>query len=102
MEDFETLSEKLARVTNECERLREENSRLRELLNRQTPRSMKSLVAAEQGRPKPTQASPEAIPIRTEPAAPELSVAAARRPLLAESPQQSVPKDRSRIFVVEG
>lgn len=75
MEDLETLSEQLAHVTNECERLREENSRLRELLNRQTPRSMKSLVAAEQGRPKPTQASPEAIPSRTEPVAPELSVA---------------------------
>ena len=35
MEDFESLSEKLARVTNECELLREENSRLRELLKNQ-------------------------------------------------------------------
>jgi hypothetical protein len=40
MEDFESLSEKLARTTNECELLREENSRLRELLrNQQTPRT---------------------------------------------------------------
>jgi hypothetical protein len=28
MEEFETLSEQLARVTAECERLREENARL--------------------------------------------------------------------------
>ena len=75
MDDFETLSEKLARVMNECEQLREENSRLRELLNQKAPRSMESLVVAEQGRPKPTQASPEAIPSRPESAAPELSVA---------------------------
>ncbi len=34
MEDFESLSEKLARVTEERERLREENVRLRELLNK--------------------------------------------------------------------
>ena len=36
-DDFETLSEKLARVTIECERLRQENSRLRELLNQRLP-----------------------------------------------------------------
>jgi hypothetical protein len=36
MEEFESLSERLARVTRECERLREENSRLRGLLNGQT------------------------------------------------------------------
>ena len=33
MEEFETLSEQLARVTNECERLREENARLCNLLS---------------------------------------------------------------------
>jgi hypothetical protein len=33
MEEFETLSEHLARVTNECERLREENARLCNLLS---------------------------------------------------------------------
>jgi hypothetical protein len=33
VEDFETLSENLARLTNECERLRQENSRLYALLN---------------------------------------------------------------------
>jgi hypothetical protein len=75
VEDFETLSEKLARVTNECERLREENSRLRELLNQHTPRSMESLVVAEQCGPEPTQTSPAAIPGRTGSATPELSVA---------------------------
>jgi len=75
VDDFETFSEKLPRVMNECEQLREENSRLRELLNQKAPRSMESLVVAEQGRPKPTQASPEAIPSRPESAAPELSVA---------------------------
>ena len=32
MGGFESLSEKLARTTNECKRLREENTRLRELL----------------------------------------------------------------------
>lgn len=37
MEDFESLSEKLAQVTNECEVLRKENSRLRELLKNQQP-----------------------------------------------------------------
>jgi hypothetical protein len=67
--------EKLARVTSECERPREENSRLRKLLNQSAPRSMESLVAAEQGRPEPTQASPEAMPSRSESATPELSVA---------------------------
>jgi hypothetical protein len=70
VEDFETLSEKLARVTDECERLREENWRLRELLNQQTPRSMKSLVVAEQVHSESTQA-----PSRTESDTPELSVA---------------------------
>jgi len=44
MEDFESLSEKLARVTNECELLREENSRLRELLkNQPIPRTEGSI-----------------------------------------------------------
>ena len=33
MEEFETLSEQLARVTAECERLREENARLCNLLS---------------------------------------------------------------------
>jgi hypothetical protein len=33
IEEFETLSEQLARVTNECERLREENARLCNLLS---------------------------------------------------------------------
>jgi regulator of replication initiation timing len=32
VDDFESLSEKLARTTTECARLREENLRLRELL----------------------------------------------------------------------
>jgi regulator of replication initiation timing len=36
MEDFESLSEKLARITEDCDRLRGENSRLRELLGQQT------------------------------------------------------------------
>jgi superfamily II DNA or RNA helicase len=44
MEDLESLSEKLARVTNECELLREENSRLRELLkNQPIPRTEGSI-----------------------------------------------------------
>jgi regulator of replication initiation timing len=33
VDDFESLSEKLARTTTECARLREENLRLRELLD---------------------------------------------------------------------
>ena len=36
MEEFETLSEQLARVTAECERLREENARLSRLLSNQS------------------------------------------------------------------
>jgi superfamily II DNA or RNA helicase len=62
VEDFETLSEKLARLTNECERLRQENSRLHALLNQPTARSPGSVAAAD----KPT--------ILAETAKPELSV----------------------------
>jgi len=50
MEDFESLSEKLARVTGECELLREENSRLREVLkNQQTPRTEGSIADSKPG-----------------------------------------------------
>jgi regulator of replication initiation timing len=38
VEDFESLSEKVARITEECERLRGENARLRELLGQETNR----------------------------------------------------------------
>jgi hypothetical protein len=62
VEDFETLSEKLARLTNECERLRQENSRLHALLNQPTAHSPDSAGAADQ----PT--------ILAEAAKPELSV----------------------------
>jgi superfamily II DNA or RNA helicase len=75
MEDFETLSEKLARVMNECERLREENGRLRELLNQQTEHSKDSLIVAGKVGPELTQDSPERTPLRNESAAPELSLA---------------------------
>ncbi|HCC57322.1 MAG TPA: restriction endonuclease subunit R [Solibacterales bacterium] len=49
MEDFESLSERLARVTKECERLREENAQLRELLGRQTTHSQELLYDSEPG-----------------------------------------------------
>ena len=62
VEDFKTLSEKLARLTNECERLRQENSRLYTLLNQPTARSPGSVAAAD----KPT--------ILAETAKPELFV----------------------------
>src|SRR6185312_14306288 len=75
MEDFETLSEKLARVMNECERLREDNARLRELLNQQTEHSKNSLLVAGTVGPELTQDSPERAPLRNESVVPELSVA---------------------------
>jgi hypothetical protein len=53
VEDFETLSEKLARVTNECERLRDENLRLSDLLNQQTPLSKESPIVAAQACSEP-------------------------------------------------
>ena len=62
VEDFETLSEKLARLTNECERLRQENSRLHALLNQPTAHSPDSAGASD----KPA--------ILAETAKPELSV----------------------------
>ena len=55
MDEFETLSEQLARVTAECERLREENARLCRLLS-------------EQARP--------ATPAKSEPAPPQPSAPA--------------------------
>jgi len=70
VDDFESLSEKLARATNECERLRQENSRLRELLNREllnqaAPRSEEPLVAIPQDgsetRPDSALAAPDSI-----------------------------------------
>jgi hypothetical protein len=75
MEDFETLSEKLARVMNECDRLRGENARLRELLNQQTEHSKDPLIVAGKVGPELTQGSPERTPLRNESVAPELSVA---------------------------
>ena len=80
MEDFESLSEKLARVTNECDLLREENSRLRELLkSQQTPGTSGPLPGSKLGPATSDQiavadcrATKAAVAIPAE-AAPELS-----------------------------
>ena len=82
MEDFESLSEKLARVTNECELLRDENSRLRELLkNQQTPRtegalsdSKPALATSDQTAAADRGATKVAVAVPAQ-AAPELSTA---------------------------
>jgi hypothetical protein len=79
MEDFESLSEKVARLTNECELLRDENSRLRELLNQQTTKTeglRSDSRSASENSNQTFSASPDAkvaavaVPAR---AAPELS-----------------------------
>jgi hypothetical protein len=85
MEDFESLSEKLARVTNECELFREENSRLRELLkNQQTPRTEGPLPDSKPGPATSDQiaaadcgATKAAVAVPAQ-AAPELSTAGKR------------------------
>jgi hypothetical protein len=76
VDDFESLSEKLARATNECERLRQENSRLRELLNQGMPGSHEPLVAVPQDGSE-ALAAPEGIktPIPAKTASTELPVA---------------------------
>ena len=59
MEEFETLSEQLARVTAECERLREENARLCNLL----PAHARPAIGAQVeplALPNPVAASPPA------------------------------------------
>jgi len=77
VDDFESLSEKLARVTDECERLREENLRLRELLSRQpTSLELETLGSdpashARDSSTTPDHSVPTAVPAR---AAPELSI----------------------------
>lgn len=75
VDDFETLSEKLARVTNECERLRQENSRLRALLNQRTPYSKDPLVAVPRDCSETPQSSADRTTILAETAKSELSVA---------------------------
>jgi len=80
MEDFESLSEKLARVTNECELLREENSRLRGLLkNQPIPRTEGSIsdskpasAASDQNAAADCGATKAAVAVPAQ-AAPELS-----------------------------
>jgi hypothetical protein len=67
VDDFESLSEKLARATSECDRLREENSRLRQLLNRErlnqaAHRSEESLIADPKDGPETRQDSALAAP----------------------------------------
>jgi superfamily II DNA or RNA helicase len=59
MEDFESLSEKLARIGEECERLRGENSRLRELLGHQQTIHRKE-PSCESG-PKPNADQPNVV-----------------------------------------
>lgn len=61
MEDFETLSEQLARVTAECEHLREENAALRRLLSGHTsPPTPASLEV-----PPPQISDPLMVPVRS-------------------------------------
>ena len=80
MEDFESLSEKLARVTNECELLREENSRLRELLKNQPiprtegsiPDSKPASATSDQNAAADCGATKAAVAVPAQ-AAPELS-----------------------------
>ena len=56
VQEFESLSEKLARVTIECERLRAENEHLRKTLADHAPRPDQ-----EQRAPKPTTEGPLSI-----------------------------------------
>lgn len=79
MEEFESLSEKLARVTHECERLLEENLRLRGLLNGQTlhPKTPlpDSACASEVRQPSSVaEVSATAVPSAGPAIAPELSI----------------------------
>lgn len=61
MEEFETLSEQLARVTAECERLREENARLCNLLSDQA-RPATGAQVEPLAPPNPVSAT---VPVRT-------------------------------------
>lgn len=75
MEDFESLSEKLARTTNECELLREENSRLRELLrNQQTPRTEGPIPDSKLGPATSGQTAADYGPTKTDVAVPAQAV----------------------------
>jgi hypothetical protein len=78
VDDFESLSEKLARTTTECDRLREENLRLRELLDEARGQPREPLIESPETQQRSHVASPEASspPILVETVSPELS----RRP----------------------
>jgi hypothetical protein len=61
VEEFETLSEQLARVTAECERLREENARLSSLLSEHTGPATSPPVEPL----APPSAVSETVPVRS-------------------------------------
>ena len=59
MEEFETLSEQLARVTAECEHLREENARLCRLL----PAQARPATPAQSEPPMPQRSTPAELSV---------------------------------------
>jgi hypothetical protein len=76
VDDFESLSEKLARTTTECERLREENVRLRELLDEARGQPREPLIECPETLQRSDVASPEVneTPTLVETLSTELSV----------------------------
>ena len=60
VDDFESLSEKLARTTTECDRLREENLRLRELLDEARGQPREPLIESPKTQQRSHVATPEA------------------------------------------
>src|SRR6185503_12254 len=76
VDDFESLSEKLARTTTECDRLREENLRLRELLDEAREQPREPLIDRPEMQQRSDVGSPEANKPRPLVAtiSPELSV----------------------------
>ena len=71
MDEFESLSEKLVRITNECERLRRENAQLRETLEQEHPSGI-----PQKGPKTPRYSVPDSVKMAApaETAKPELSV----------------------------
>ena len=60
VDDFESLSESLARTTTECDRLREENLRLRELLDEAREQPREPLIDHPEMQQRSDVGSPEA------------------------------------------
>jgi hypothetical protein len=83
MEDFESLSEQLARITEECERLRGENSRLRELLGQQIIH--REEPSCESG-PKPRADQPDVVAVL------EVAPPAVAKPVGVVNPEASIPE----------